>query len=77
MELAASRPTTAHAVSISDVLGLTWPESPGLGLNKPQARPLVWAWAWPGLGLGLGQGLSGEKGRRWGSGGKVMEKGRK
>jgi hypothetical protein len=48
----------------SDVPGLAWPESPGLGLAsegsglaKPQARPRPSERAWPGLGLGLGQGL--------------------
>ena len=36
-------------VACSDVLGLAWPESPGLGLFKPEARPRWWAWAWPRL----------------------------
>ena len=39
-----------HSLVPSDVLGLAWPESPGLGLAykgpglfKPQARPRWWA----------------------------------
>ena len=50
--------------TISDVPGLAWPESPGLGLAlegsglvKPQARPYKRAWAWLGPGSGPGQGL--------------------
>ncbi|KAG2038779.1 hypothetical protein BDR03DRAFT_281057 [Suillus americanus] len=45
----------------SDVPGLAWPESPGLGLAsegsglvKTQARPTLRALAWLGLGSGLG-----------------------
>jgi len=48
----------------SDVPGLAWPESPGLGLAlegsglvRPQARPYRRAWAWLGPGSGPGQGL--------------------
>jgi len=51
-------------VILSDVLGLAWPESPGLGLAleglglvKPQARPYKRAWAWLRPGSGPGQGL--------------------
>jgi hypothetical protein len=57
-------PLVQMSVLDSDVPGLAWPESPGLGLAlegsglaKPQARPRPSEWAWPGLGLGLGQGL--------------------
>ena len=55
---------TPECIIDSDVPGLAWPESPGLGLAsegsglvKPQARPYKRAWAWLGPGSGPGQGL--------------------
>jgi hypothetical protein len=54
--------THRHQDATSDVQGLAWPESPGLGLawqglglTQPQARPYSKACAW--LGPGLAQAL--------------------